>query len=76
MDWNGILLIGRPARATFNDVKPRSEHAEIDDDGAIFHDLGFGFYCPGWQEDASEMNQSVIVFKKQYYEAYSISSKK
>jgi hypothetical protein len=76
LDWNGILLIGRSAKAIYDDVKPHSGRAEIDDDGVIFHDLGFGFYAPGWRQDATEMNQSVIVFKKRYYEACSAGSKK
>jgi hypothetical protein len=75
-DWNGILLVGRPAKAIFDDVKQYSSKVEIDDDGVIFHDLGFGLYSPGWLEGDSEMNEGVIVFKRSYYETHRENSKK
>jgi hypothetical protein len=68
--WNDILLLGRPVKATFADVKPHSSKMEIDADSVTFHDLGFGFYLLDWRENQSELPESVIVFKKLYYESY------
>lgn len=68
--WNGILLLGRPVKAIFADVKPHSSKMEIDADSVTFHDLGFGFYLLDWKENEAESPESVIVFRKLYYESY------
>lgn len=72
-EWNGIALLGRTANAVVEDVKKHSSAAEIDNDGAIFHDLGFGFYSPGWLAGYEDVIESAIVFKKSYYPEVKIS---
>src|SRR5688572_16288477 len=72
-EWNGIALLGRTAKAILEDVKKHSSAAEIDNDGAIFHDLGFGFYSPGWLAGDDNVIESAIAFKKSYYPQVRVS---
>ena len=72
-EWNGIALLGRTAKAILEDIKAHSSAAEIDNDGAIFHDLGFGFYSPGWLAGNEDVIESAIAFKKSYYPEVRVS---
>jgi len=45
IEWSGIQLIGRHAKTVFDDVERHSSKAEVDGDGATFHDLGLACMC-------------------------------
>lgn len=68
--WNEILLLGGAVKTIFAAVKPHSLKMEIDADSVTFHDLGFGFYLVDWKANEMESPESVIVFRKLYYESY------
>ena len=69
LEWSGIALSGRPVKAMFEDIRSHSSLAEINSDGVTFHDLGIGFWLPGWREKEYESDppQSIIAFNRTHY---------
>ena len=65
--FDGKHFIGVVAGDVKKILEAVDQSLEIDSAGIISHQLGIGVYAPGWDEDAAQEVESVIVFEEGYY---------
>lgn len=64
---NGARLVGVSASQVMKLLEAIDQSLEIDSDGIISHRLGISVYAPGWNKDASQVVESVLVFEDGYF---------
>ena len=65
--FHGNEILKMPAEMAYRLISGLDTEVEIDGDGVTSFNLGVGFYAPNYEENPKAPIESMMVFRKDYY---------